>query len=104
MGVVVISGALANKPGNGGGAWERMSWVVGLRRLGLDVYFVEQIAPHACADADGRPAPFHDSANLAWFRAITQWFDVADRAALVCGNAETCAGVPWPRLLEIAEA
>src|SRR5438034_591608 len=100
MGVLLVAGALANKPRNGGGAWERMSWVTGLRRLGWDCYFVEQIAAGACVDAAGAPADFADSDNLAWFRSVTRWFGVADRAALVCG--ERCAGVPWPRLLEVA--
>src|SRR5437762_14263298 len=53
---IIVSGALANKPGNGGGAWERLTWVTGLRRLGFDVYFVEQIAPEACRDAGGAVA------------------------------------------------
>jgi len=49
--VIVVSGALANKYRNGGGAWERLSWVTGLRRLGFDVYFIEQIAAESCVDA-----------------------------------------------------
>ena len=34
MSVVIVAGALANKPRNGGGAWERFSWATGLKRLG----------------------------------------------------------------------
>src|SRR5262249_18852459 len=83
MALVIISGALANKPGNGGGAWERMSWPVGLRQLGCDVFFLEQIDPSACVDGAGAPARFADSVNLAWFQFVTKWFDVADRAALI---------------------
>src|SRR5215203_454935 len=44
METIVVAGALANKPGNGGEAWVRMSWVEGFRRLGFDVVFVEQVA------------------------------------------------------------
>lgn len=104
MSVVVVSGALANKCGNGGGAWERMSWVIGLRRLGFDVYFVEQIAPAACVDVNGAPARFADSINLGWFRSVTEWFGVAERSALVCAGGRECAGVAWPHLQEIAGA
>src|SRR5262249_36640309 len=71
---------------------ERMSWAVGLRRLGFDVWFVEQIGP----------AEFAASANLDWFRSVTRWFGFAERSALVCG--ERCLGVTWPRLLEVADA
>src|SRR5688500_11088737 len=102
MAIVIVAGALANKPHNGGGAWERMSWVTGLRRLGCDVYFVEQLAPAACVDDSGRPVPLAASANLAWFRSVTDWFGVADRSALVCGERDECAGLSWPRLLEVA--
>ena len=33
--MIVVAGALAAKPGNGGEAWVRLSWVLGLRRLGV---------------------------------------------------------------------
>lgn len=39
----LVSGALAHKPGNGGNAWSRLSWLDGLRRLGVEVAFVEQL-------------------------------------------------------------
>src|SRR5712691_13229523 len=99
MSVVIVAGALANKYRNGGGTWERMSWAVGLRRLGFDVYFVEQIARESCVDAAGAVTSFSDSVNLAWFRSVTEWFGVADRSALVYASGEQCAGVPWPQLL-----
>ena len=40
---VVVAGALANKAGSGGEAWVRLSYVLGLRRLGCDVALVEEI-------------------------------------------------------------
>ena len=42
MATVVVSGALANKPCNGGEAWVRLSWLLGFRKLGFDVHFVEE--------------------------------------------------------------
>jgi hypothetical protein len=41
MTLVVVAGALGNRPWNGGNAWTRLSWLLGLRRLGLDVRFAE---------------------------------------------------------------
>jgi hypothetical protein len=104
MSRIIVSGALANKPFNAGGAWERLSWMVGLRRLGVDAHFVEQIAPESCVDGAGRRTSFHESVNLEWFQAATAWFGVADRSALVCVGGEQCAGMSWERLLEIAAA
>lgn len=40
---IVVAGALANKPGNGGEAWVRTSWVRGLQQLGFETWFVEEL-------------------------------------------------------------
>ena len=65
MAVVLVSGALANKLHNGGAAWTRLSWALGLKALGFEVAFVEQIRADCCVDASGRPCTFEESANLA---------------------------------------
>jgi hypothetical protein len=72
---IVVAGALAGKPGSGGEAWVRMSWVTGLRRLGFDVVFVEQVAE----------AP--SAAALAHFDATVERFGLSGRAALLDRNA-----------------
>jgi hypothetical protein len=43
LATVVVAGALAAKPGNGGEAWVRLSWVLGLRRLGFDAWLLEEV-------------------------------------------------------------
>ena len=43
METVVVAGALAAKPGNGGEAWVRLSWVLGLRKLGFDAWLLEEV-------------------------------------------------------------
>ncbi len=45
MTLALVSGAVANKAGNGGATWTRLSWALGLRGVGFDVHFVEQLAP-----------------------------------------------------------
>ncbi len=51
MRLVVVAGALANKAHNGGEAWVRLSYLLGFRRLGLDVAFVEEIERDTVTDA-----------------------------------------------------
>jgi len=104
MSRILVAGAVANKYRNGGAAWERMSWVDGLRELGCEVYFVEQIAPEACVDVNGAPSRFTDSVNLDWFRSVIDWFGATDRAALVCAEGAECAGMSWGRLVEVAKS
>jgi hypothetical protein len=97
--IIVVAGALANKPGNGGAAWTRLSWALGLKRLGCDVYFVEQIDARACTDA-----------ALAWFKHVTGSFGLADTSALIAredGHAVSIgsgagSGVGLKELIEVA--
>jgi hypothetical protein len=90
MTAVVVGGALANKAGNGGEAWVRMSWVGGLSQLGLDVRFAEQL-----------DAAELDPAAVEWFERITARFGLGGRATLLRGR-EAIAGPPLEELLDVA--
>ena len=83
MTTVLVAGAIANKLHNGGEAWVRLSWIRGLRALGLDVWFAEQIDAATCVDAAGEPAPFAESENRRYFDAVMAEFGLTDRATLV---------------------
>jgi hypothetical protein len=83
---IVVAGALANKPFNGGAAWTRLSWVLGFVRLGHDVSFVEQIAPDACVNDAGDRCPLEASINFRYFTQVIEAFGLRDRAALIVEN------------------
>ena len=91
MTVVVVAGALANKPGQAGEAWVKLSWIRGLERLGIEVWFVEQLAESMAGD---ERAP-------AWFRAVTERFELAKRAALLAAG-ESIVGPSVDDLVEVA--
>jgi hypothetical protein len=98
MSTVLVGGAVANKLHNGGEAWVRLSWVRGLQRLGLDVWFVEQIDPATCVDADGAPAPFAESENRRYFDAVMAEFGLSSRASLLLADGRESSGVPVDEL------
>lgn len=102
MPVAVVAGALANKPRNGGEAWVRLSWVLGLRRLGFEAWLIEQIAPQSCVGDDGESARFGESANLAYFREVCDQFGLTGCAALICGEGEAVHGATSAELLALA--
>jgi hypothetical protein len=104
MSIAFVSGAVANKPHNGGEAWVRLSWAVGLQRLGFQVYFVEQLAPELCQDADGAPVPFEDCGPAKYFHCVTNSFGLAGRASLIDPSGERTIGLCWPELLKAAAA
>lgn len=86
----IVSGAIANKAHKGGEAWVRLSWILGLRRLGVDVTFVEQI--------DEDPAP--DARD--YFHAVIHAFGLDGNSALVTADGAVVAGIPPDELREVA--
>ena len=82
MTTAVVGGALANKAGYGGEAWIRMSWLLGLRRLGIDAWLVEDLASAHCTDRLGAPSPVGGSYNVAYFTEVVATFGLTGRAVL----------------------
>src|SRR4051812_47293944 len=80
---VLVSGAIANKFRQGGAAWTRLNWILGLKKIGFDVYFVEQIGRESCVDAAGAVVPFDASENLKYFRTVIEQLGLGGAAALV---------------------
>jgi len=102
MATAIVSGALANKPWNGGEAWVRLSWVLGLQRLGFDVHFVEEIAGASCVDETGAPAEFAGSANRTFFESVVREFGLEEHATLLCDGGRDTVGPCLAALVEIA--
>jgi hypothetical protein len=103
MPTVLVGGALANRYRNGGEAWVRLNWLLGLERLGCRVFFIEQIDPGTCMDDEGRPASFETSVNRRYFDEVMEEFGLAGSAALVCGEGPRTSGLDFAQLREIAE-
>lgn len=96
---VVVSGALANKPGNGGEAWVRMSWITGLRRLGFDVWFIEQVDRDFLERGAGAVA---DSTPVAFFQDVVDRFGLGTRSALIDDRGEVVVGPDAATLEDLA--
>ena len=100
--IAIVAGAIANKYLNGGAAWTRLSWALGIARMGFDVFFVEQIDSGQCRDADGSPTEFPGSANLEYFRRVLAAFGLADRSALICDDGLEVSGMSRGELDDLA--
>jgi hypothetical protein len=98
-----VSGAVANLPRNGGDAWTRLSWILGLRRLGFSVYFLEQIGQKTCVDACGTGIDFESCANRAYFAQIAHRFGLSGSPALIYESGEQTWGLSYPELLELTQ-
>jgi hypothetical protein len=80
--LALVAGAIANKPRNGGEAWVRLNWLLGLRRLGWEVLFLERST--GPVDAVGLA---HLEAVMAEHGLGESWALLDQRGAVVAGLA-----------------
>lgn len=102
MAIAIVGGALANKSFNGGEAWVRLSWALGLQRLGFETYLVEELAGADCVDQAGDPVDLAASANRAWFESVLAEFGLEGRAALLCDAGREAVGLGLGEVVELA--
>ena len=100
--LAVVAGALANRPDNGGGAAVRLDWVRGLGRLGLEVWFVEQIARDRLTPSGGSPTDVEGSREIAFFERILRAAGLEERSALLDERGNRLAGAAADLLAEVA--
>jgi hypothetical protein len=84
---IVVSGRLAAVPAQGGATWAVLQYVLGLRRLRHDVWFVE-------------PVERVDQHQVRYFRDVVGTFDLEDRAVLYEEGGAAAAGTALDRLLD----
>ena len=99
---IIVGGVVSLSPFSPGTAWHHLHYADGFRRLGHEVYYVEQVAPHCCTDAEGRPCPFADSANRRLFRSVMEHFGLTDKACQVYDRGEEVSGMPLGDLVAAA--
>lgn len=97
MTTAVVGGALANRPGNGGGASVRTTWISALRRLGFDVWFVEQVDRSLLTGETPARSP-----QVRYFREVTESCGLENRRALVDESGESLCGAGRATLEEVA--
>ena len=102
MRLALVSGALANKPGYGGEAWVRTTWLRGLERLGFSTCFVEQIDSAGCVNERREPAEFERSYNRRFFERTLDETVPASRRSLIVDGGKTTAGLGYQEMIEIA--
>lgn len=97
---VVIAGSLAQKPRQGGHTWQFLQYLLGFRRLGWRVLFIDCLQPEMCVDADGRPTSLERSVNLRYFLQIMDDFNLKDDFTLIYNNGDQFIGQPRSDVLE----
>ncbi|GIW45550.1 MAG: hypothetical protein KatS3mg077_2832 [Candidatus Binatia bacterium] len=103
-GRILVAGAIAAHPiGGGGNTWAFLQYVLGLQRLGFEVFYFEELAPERCFDETWNPAPFETSYNAAYFRQVMTEFGLERHAGLWSSADPHCGiGLPFARAVNIA--
>ena len=92
-GGVVVAGALANKPGNGGEAWVRLAWIRGLQALGVPVFFVERLQ-HIASSSSTSTGDVGDAPHpgRTFFETVIARFGLTGAAALLGPDGRVITG------------
>ena len=97
---ILFSGMIAADPRQGGAAWAVLQYVLGLRRLGHEVCFVEPIGEGSLRPRGQGPA-LADSDNATYFAEVRKTHLGPNCALLRAGGTETF-GLPYDVLLSFA--
>jgi hypothetical protein len=98
---IVLAGSLAQRPFIGGHTWVFLQYLLGLRRLGWDVLFVDRLEPGMCVGEGGEPSSFADSANLRYLAGVMERFGLGDRWCLLYDGGREVAGLGRDDVIEL---
>lgn len=96
---IVVGGSIAQKPHQAGHAWQFLHYLLGLRQLGWDVLFADELDPGLCRDAAGEPCAPEASVNVAWVAAVMEQAGLGDAWSVGLGEGRA-AGAPRTRVLD----
>jgi hypothetical protein len=81
--IVIAVGLAAHPISAAGNMWFSLSWVLGFKEAGWDVWMVESMRSDACVHEDWTPSEPSTSANVAAWQAIVERFGLHGRATLL---------------------
>jgi hypothetical protein len=100
--LVLVAGSIAANYRNGGIAWERLSWILGFRRLGFQVLVVDQLDRSRCVGPPGEEPTYENCLNLGYFDAVARQFGLADSSVVLGDDGQRLYGPTLEEVLELA--
>lgn len=95
---VLVSAMLGAVPGQGGWAWAVLQYLLGLKRLGHRVIFIEPLALEAVQPVG---CPLAESPNAAYFQQVLQQYGLAEDAALMLRGTRETVGLEYDEVIEL---
>ena len=79
-----------------------LSWVLGFKRLGFEVFLLEQLDRAHCVPRSGTENVYAGCLNVDYFLDVVEAFGLSNSAALIGERGESLYGPSLDRLLELA--
>ncbi len=99
-GLIVYSGALAQVPHQAGLTWFHLQFLLGLRRLGWKILFLDWLTPEMCFDSSGLLSACDESVNLKYFLDVMRMFGLEESFSLNFDNGRQVYGLSMDVVLE----
>ena len=95
---IVFCGMIARDPCQGGATWAILQYVLGLRRLGHEVHFIEPV-PRGSVRPLG--ANLGLSENAEYFRHVVRQFDLTGRAGLLLADSHETSELTYAAMRRV---
>jgi len=100
--LIAISGALSQVPRQGGLTWLHLQFLLGFRRLGWEVLFIDRLESEMCVDESGEPVTLEASVNLRYFQQVMKAFELRNSCCLIYNGGDRVIGLSREQVLERA--
>src|SRR5262245_17009428 len=98
---ILVSGMLCEVPKQGGVDWVVLQYLLGLRRLGHHVVFIEPIAGESLKPAGCGLAR---SINATYFSQVLEHFELDNTASLILRGTRETVGLGYDAVVELARS
>src|SRR5919198_3527674 len=102
--MIAIAGSLAQRPGIGGHTWVFLQYLLGFRRLGWNVLFLDWLDPDWCVDSAGNRVSLRESVNADYTTSVMRYFELSESFAVLEKSTGNTLGLPRERVLAAVES
>src|SRR6266571_1310851 len=99
---IIVGAVISLPPISAGCAWNRLQYILGLRRLGHEIVFVEEVRPQWTVDAAGRKCAYEDSQNRRGFIDIMRQFELTENCCQLYSAGEATTGLSRQAMRDFA--
>ena len=100
---IIVGAVISLSPYSPGIAWDWLQCTLGFQKLGHDVYYIEEVEPDWCIDAQGQKSDLEHSVNREMFYKTMDRFGLMDRACQIYNCGEATFGLSLNSLTDVAK-